>query len=124
MIFNDGSDSDTEIDTHSIAESINSMSTISHERTNNKYTKKQCSICEKQISALNYSKHQKVHNKMIKNVYIVKSYFQENYLLLKHMHTMHNHWFMLYKQYLYNQYPINQTPKKKKEKKPKINIKQ
>ena len=72
----DASDSDTEIDTHSIAESINSISTVSYEHVNNKYTKKQCSVCDKHISASTYSKHQKVHNKTIKNVNIVENYFQ------------------------------------------------
>ena len=70
------SDSDTEIDTHSIAESINSISTVSYEHVNNKYTRKQCSVCDKHISASNYSKHQKIHNKTIKNTQIVENYFQ------------------------------------------------
>ena len=70
------SDSDTEIDTHSIAESINSISTVSYEHVNNKYTRKQCSVCDKHISASNYSKHQKIHNNIIKNVNIVENYFQ------------------------------------------------
>ena len=55
----DASDTDTEIDTHSIAESINSKSTVSYEHINNKYTRKQCSVCDKHISASNYSKHKK-----------------------------------------------------------------
>ena len=70
------SDSDTEIDTHSIAESINSISTVSYEHVNNKYTRKQCSVCDKYISASSYNKHQKVHNKTIKNVHIIENYFQ------------------------------------------------
>ena len=69
------SDTDTEIDTHSIAESINSITTVSYECINNKYTKKQCSVCDKHIPASNYSKHQKVHNKTLKNVHIVENYF-------------------------------------------------
>ena len=73
---NDAPDSNTEIDTHSIAESINSISTVLYEHTTNKYTKKQCSVCDKHISASNCSKHQKVHNKTIKNVHIVENYFQ------------------------------------------------
>ena len=72
----DASDSDTEIDTHSIADSINSISTVSYEHVNNKYTRKQCSVCDKHISASNYSKHQKIHNNTMKNVHIVENYFQ------------------------------------------------
>ena len=72
----DAADSDTETETHSIAESINSISTVSYEHVNNKYTRKQCSVCDKHISASNYSKHQKIHNKTIKNVHIIENYFQ------------------------------------------------
>ena len=72
----DASDTDTHTDTHSIAESINSISTVLYEHVNNKYNKKQCSVCDKQISASNYSKHQILQNKTIRNVHIVENYFQ------------------------------------------------